>query len=332
MNETPQLARFTHTLERQEPQFRVALPKNIDPRRYIRILRTAVNSRPELLLAAVGAPQEQNSFWVAVMKAAQSGLAPDGREGFINVYNTNVAKKGEKPVWVRKCEWQPMIYGIYKLLRQNPAVHSPYAHVVREKDAFMYQLGDTPSIEHAPAVDAPDAPVTFAYAIIKMANGDVEREVMSRAQIEKARSKSKAPDSLMWTDFYDQACCKVVMKRLAKRIPAIDEEIFGEEEEQNKKADEKQAPSATLTPTRAIRSITVGQEKVDVELEPLLPEDEPEPLEETEAFLRGKAECLDGMERKAVPPEYRGEGKTDLAAKWLEGWEDAAKEKKEPEQ
>jgi hypothetical protein len=43
-----------------------------------------------------------------------------------------------------------------------------------------------------------------------------------------------------------------------------------------------------------------------------------------EAFEKGKADHAKGMQRKAVPLEYRSKDATDLAQNWWQGWDEAA--------
>jgi recombination protein RecT len=84
---------------------------------------------------------------------------------------------------------------------------------------FGLTKGDDAKIVHEPFLDGDPGQVRGAYAIIKLANGEVLREWMGAADIEKTRAISKAPNSLMWTKFYGEGCRKTVLRRCAKAAP-----------------------------------------------------------------------------------------------------------------
>ena len=70
------------TLSKMEPQFAAALPEHITPKRFVRVLMTAVSSQPKLCEA------NRTSLFSACMSSAQDGLLPDGKEAAIVTFNT----------------------------------------------------------------------------------------------------------------------------------------------------------------------------------------------------------------------------------------------------
>src|ERR1700733_5345712 len=60
------------TLEGMKAQFAMALPDHIKPESMVRVALTAVQNTPKLLEC------DRNSFFLAVLRAAQLGLEPDG--------------------------------------------------------------------------------------------------------------------------------------------------------------------------------------------------------------------------------------------------------------
>ena len=66
---------FGAELARRKPQFHAALPAQMSPDKFMRVVLTAVQTNPDLQRA------DPRSFWNACMRAAQDGLLPDGREG-----------------------------------------------------------------------------------------------------------------------------------------------------------------------------------------------------------------------------------------------------------
>lgn len=196
-----------------------ALPKDIDPDRFIRTVITAVQMNPKLIDA------DRRSLFAACMKAAQDGLMPDGREAVLNIYSTKV-KDGGKEYWTNIVQFLPMVRGLLKAMRNSGEVASVDAAAVYEKDHFVFKRGDDPRIEHEPYLGADDpGPIIAAYVIVKLTNGEVHREVMSKRDIEKVRGASKAANGPGWTTWYDQFAIKSVIKRAVKLLPSSSDRL-----------------------------------------------------------------------------------------------------------
>src|SRR5215471_9745157 len=70
-------------LHQRSNELKHALPAHISVERFMRVIITAVQVNPELLVV------NRPSLWIACMRAAQDGLLPDGREGAILAYKDN---------------------------------------------------------------------------------------------------------------------------------------------------------------------------------------------------------------------------------------------------
>lgn len=188
------------------------LPKGIDPDRFIRTAITVIQMRPELLEA------NKTSLFGALMQAAKDGLLPDDREATIQIYKTKVNQNGHE-VWVKMAQYMPMVGGLLRKMYEAGCTYVDAA-AVYEADHFRFKRGDDPGIEHEPNLTADDpGPVIAAYAIVKLASGEVKREVMPRRDIEKVRAASKAAEGPGWTKWYDQFAIKAVLKRIYKQLP-----------------------------------------------------------------------------------------------------------------
>src|SRR5687768_9095425 len=99
-------------------QIKMALPSHISVEKFERVATTAVQTNPDLLN-----PQkvDRRSLFGALVRAAQDGLLPDGREGAI------IPFKG-------KAAWMPMVAGIMKKVRNSGEIASWDAFPVFEKD------------------------------------------------------------------------------------------------------------------------------------------------------------------------------------------------------
>lgn len=190
-----------------------ALPKGIEPDRFIRTIVTAVQMNPDLLQA------DRRSLFASCMKAAQDGLQLDGREAVLNVYSTKV-KTPQGDQWVPTVQYLPMVRGLLKIARNSGEIAHIDAAAVYEKDDFIFERGDDSKIVHRPYLGADDpGPVIAAYMIAKLTNGEVHREVMSRRDIEKVRDASKSKNGPGWSTWYDQFAIKSVIKRGTKLLP-----------------------------------------------------------------------------------------------------------------
>jgi recombination protein RecT len=196
-----------------------ALPKDIEPDRFIRTVITAVQMNPKLIDA------DRRSLFGACMRAAQDGLMPDGREAVLNIYPTKL-KEGGKEYWVDVVQFLPMVRGLLKAMRNSGEVASVDAAAVYEKDEFAFERGDEPRIVHRPYMGADEAgDVIAAYVIVKLKNGETHREVMSKRDIEKVRAASKSANGPGWTKWYDQFAIKSAIKRAYKLLPSSSDRL-----------------------------------------------------------------------------------------------------------
>ena len=189
-------------IRRMEPQIRKALPSVITPERFTRMVLTALSSTPKLQTCT---PQ---SFLGAMMQAAQLGVEP----------NTPLGQAYLIP-YGSVCQFQLGYKGLIDLAYRSGEVSSIQAHEVHENDTFEYEYGLEPKLRHVPAM-TDRGPVTYYYAVLKLKNGGVGFEVMSRDDVETfARKKSKAYSNGPWKTDFDEMAKKTVLKKVLKYAP-----------------------------------------------------------------------------------------------------------------
>lgn len=189
-------------IRRMEPQIRKALPSVITPERFTRIVLTALSSNPKLQACT------PMSFMGAMMQAAQLGVEP----------NTPLGQAYLIP-YGGVCQFQLGYKGLIDLAYRSGEVSSIQAHEVHENDTFEYEYGLEPKLRHVPA-QTDRGPVTFYYAVLKLKNGGVGFEVMSRDDVETfARKKSKAYNNGPWKTDFDEMAKKTVLKKVLKYAP-----------------------------------------------------------------------------------------------------------------
>jgi len=200
-------------LKEKEGNFAAALPAHIPVERYLRVVLTAVQNNPALAKA------DRPSFWNACMKAAQDGLLPDGREGALVIYNTNV-----KGSWIAKVSWMPMIAGIRKKVRNSGEIATMDVQAVHAKDAFEFELGDDPFIKHRPFIGGDRGPLVAVYSVVTLKSGEKTRDVMTRSEVEYVRDTYSKRDregklSPAWVKSFDEMAKKTVFRRHSKTLP-----------------------------------------------------------------------------------------------------------------
>src|SRR5690606_514405 len=156
-----------------------------------------------------------------VVRLAQDGLLPDGREAAIVLFGD-------------KAQAMPMIAGVLKKIRQSGEVAKVSAQVVHENDHFVWKLGFDEDVEHAPpALDQPRGRAIGAYATAVLKDGSRLLEVMSLEEIEQVRNVSRAAKNGPWVAWWGEMARKTVMRRLSKRLPMstdLEEEVFARDE------------------------------------------------------------------------------------------------------
>lgn len=206
------LNEITASFKELRPQLAAALPANVPVDRFVRTALTSVQLHPELLLA------DRRSLFLSCLQAATDGLIPDGREGALVVFKTKVKRNG-KDEWIDKVQWMPMYGGLLKKIRNSDQLASIAANVVYEADQFDYELGDEERIVHRPALTNRGKQVAV-YAIAKLKDGSIYREVMPWSDVQQIRASSKAKDGPAWVNWGDEMARKSAIRRLSKRLPA----------------------------------------------------------------------------------------------------------------
>lgn len=170
----------------------------------------AARLNPKILLC------EPESLRDELLKAASDNLIPDGNEAALIPY---FIKKEQK----HYANYQPMVYGLIKRVKELGGVFSITSDVVRREDKFSVNNSDLSDTHHSYdpwLTNEERGGIVSAYAIFRDENERVlHRELMNRAQLDKVRAASKARDGGVWNDWEEEMCKKSVIRRGAKRIP-----------------------------------------------------------------------------------------------------------------
>jgi recombination protein RecT len=117
-----------------------------------------------------------------------------------------------------------MDYKGFVSLSRRSGVKTVVARVVMPEDTFNVSYGTDEKIEHIPALnfDRTDPERILAvYAVATFADGVKQFDVMTKAEVDLVKAKSKARDDGPWSDrqAYPEMAKKTVVKRLCKLLP-----------------------------------------------------------------------------------------------------------------
>ncbi|MDP1573156.1 MAG: recombinase RecT [Pseudomonadota bacterium] len=211
-----------HMMEKLKPSLALALPSTMNPERVSRVALTELRTNPKLAEAAQSNPA---SFMGAMLKASALGLEIGNGLGhaYLVPYDKR-EKRGNQWVTVGT-EIQLIIgyRGMIDLSRRSGQIESLYAVEVYANEPFEVTLGLSNDIQHKRvfngSVSMSPESVIAVYAVAKLKGGEVQFDVMTKAQIEAIRSRSKASANGPWVTDWVEMAKKTVLRRLFKMLP-----------------------------------------------------------------------------------------------------------------
>jgi recombination protein RecT len=196
-------------IERIKPQMAIALPASMSAERVARIALTEMRINKKLAYAA---QENTASFMGAMLKASAIGMEIGNGLGhaYLVPYNT---------------ETQLIIgyRGMIELARRSGQIESIYAVEVYEGEHFEVSLGLEQNIVHrrefTGQVKMTKDKVIAVYSVARLKGGMVQFDVMTTAQIEAIRSRSKSKNDGPWVTDWVEMAKKTVLRRLFKMLP-----------------------------------------------------------------------------------------------------------------
>lgn len=198
------------------PEFKKALPGHIPAEKFVRTVQTAVQMNPQIGKACQTQGGMQ-SLLAACTKAATDGLIIDGREAALVTFRQKVGDNQYED----RVQYIPMVAGLMKKARNSGEISNISAHVVYENDQFEYVLGDDERIAHQPKFGDRGRAIAV-YAIVKMKDGTIQREVMDKNAVLAIAKQSKNaaqynPDT---GPNFGEWWRKTVIRRISKYLPS----------------------------------------------------------------------------------------------------------------
>lgn len=205
------LTSVSHLLDQYKPRIRQSLPKHVDVDRWVRAVSSAIQRQPEILDCT------QQSLMLAILQASELGLRPGLlQEAYLVPFRNSKTGK-------REVQLIPGYRGLIRLARNSGQLISIEARAVYERDQFRYQFGLEPRCEHIPFPGEDRGKLTHVYGVARLRDGAYQFDVMTKAEVDGIRNRSRAKDGGPWVTDYESMGLKTVLRRLCKLLPASDE-------------------------------------------------------------------------------------------------------------
>lgn len=334
---------YSERFEARTQEIKNMLPPGIPVDRFIRAARTAAQLNPDILACS------WSSIWNSAARACREGLLPDG------IHSAFVPYKSV-------CSFLPMVRGRLLQFQQSGAAKWVTAQCVYEGEPFEHWIDEFGEhLKHTPGDVFDEKKIVRAYAMATTKDGAVFIRVMSRAEIDKHRSFSRAKDG-PWFHHYGEMAKKTTLHGLAKMLPNApiieDDDVYDESDEIARpqlaaiNPDRTRGAAAALdafagSPTEGMAppddssasDATVGEQGGGDQshegdaVAPARTESEgqvatadatvrPDPENLIGlAYNRGLEAKAKGHQRKALPPEYRSPERDAEAQAWLKGYD-----------
>jgi recombination protein RecT len=178
-----------------QEQFAAALPKHLTAERFGRVAITALTRNPKLQDCT------QESFFKCLLDLSAMGLEPDGRRAHLIPYK-------------RECTLVLDYKGLVELARRSGMVSKIHADVVCDNDTFRHSMGEV--TEHTYDLKAERGEPYAAYSQVTFKDGSVQAVVLSKAEIDAVRKRSRAGSSGPWVTDWAEMAKKTAFRRLSK--------------------------------------------------------------------------------------------------------------------
>lgn len=204
---TSPLKTLSDALQKASGSLKMVAASKVTPDKLIKIAIAAAQRTP-LLLQCTPA-----SIVRSVMQGAELGLTPGSA---LNSAYLVPFKNGG----VYEAQLIVSAQGLCELMYRSGLVASVDAEVVYRGDEFEFELGLNRKLRHVPSGATIDPKeITHAYVVVTMMNGTTAFRVMSRAEIDRIRSRSKAGNNGPWVTDYAEMARKTVIKNGSKYVP-----------------------------------------------------------------------------------------------------------------
>ena len=172
------------------------VPQHMTPERMVKVGLMALNRTPKL------AQCSRDSFLQSMMDCSSLGLEPDGRRCHLIPYGNT-------------CQLIIDYKGLIELAKRSGEVSIWKAETVKENDSFTWVNGQ---VNHEIDFRTDRGGLQCVYSIVQTKDGEIDTEVMTLAEVEAIRSRSKSGNAGPWKSDFEEMAKKTVIRRHSKRL------------------------------------------------------------------------------------------------------------------
>lgn len=201
-------SRLKDMVTRSWPRIQSVIGNNMSPERLMQMCISEINRTPHL------AECTPESVLSCFMKCSALGLEPSSVNGLGGSYVIPF-RNGKTHQY--EATFVIGYKGMLDLARRSGEISSISARAVHEGDEFHYAYGLHEDLVHVPC-DKPGN-LTHVYMVVNFKDGSHYFQVMTKADIDKARNQSKAANSGPWVSHYEEMARKTVIRRAFPYLP-----------------------------------------------------------------------------------------------------------------
>ena len=210
--------RLKQLLERSWPRIAAVMPRELNPERLYQMYVSTINREPMLAECSV------ESVLSCFMQCTALGLEPSNVNGLGMAYLLpygNKNRQGQK-----QAQLIVGYKGMIELARRSGQIKSIHAQAVYEGDDFDCwedESGQHFRFHQARGAEHSEKTLTDVFVNAQLMNGGFVFEHMTRAEVDRIRSRSKASGSGPWVSDYEAMAKKTVIRRVFPSLPVSTE-------------------------------------------------------------------------------------------------------------
>lgn len=211
IQQVKQTGGFEGLLKKSWPRISAVMPKHLNPDRMYQLAVSCYNQTPKLNECS---PQ---SVLSCLMKCSALGMEPSAVDGLGRAY---ILPFFNKKTGHMEATFILGYKGMIDLARRSGEIKDISARVVHQGDEFDYEYGLTEGLRHVPSTEPVDGrPMTHVYMVAHFKDGGHYIDVMSKAEVEEIRKRSKTPNNGPWSTDYEAMARKTVIRRAFPYLP-----------------------------------------------------------------------------------------------------------------
>ena len=211
IQQAKQTGGFEGLLKKSWPRISAVMPKHMNADRMFQLAVSCYNQTPRLNECS---PQ---SVLSCLMKCSALGMEPSAVDGLGRAY---VLPFFNKKTGHMEATFILGYKGMIDLARRSGEIKDISARVVHAGDEFDYEYGLTEGLRHVPSTEPVEGrPMTHVYMVAHFKDGGHYIDVMSKAEVDDIRKRSKSPNNGPWVTDYEAMARKTVIRRAFPYLP-----------------------------------------------------------------------------------------------------------------